>query len=164
MMVWMPRSPDLAEPAPLPTIASTSTPSASHAWRHDDVFALNDQVEPSDSGDHVLPRFTWWDHVGTNEWVQYDFAEPAEISGVEVYWFDDTGRGRCRIPQAWKLLYRDGDAWKPVPVEGDLPVAKDRYNRVEFSPLVTDGLRIEARLQPEFSAGILEWRVLPAVR
>ncbi len=164
MMVWMPRSPDLAEPAPLPTIASTSTPSASHAWRHDDVFALNDQVEPSDSGDHVLPRFTWWDHVGTNEWVQYDFVEPAEVSGVEVYWFDDTGRGRCRIPQAWKLLYRDGDAWKPVPVDDDLPVAKDRYNRVEFSPLVTDGLRIEAHLQPEFSAGILEWRVLPTSR
>jgi hypothetical protein len=81
---------------------------------------------------------------------------------VEVYWFDDTGRGRCRTPQSWKLLYRDGDAWKPVPTDGEFPVAKDRYNRLEFAPLTTDALRIEAQLQPEFSAGILEWRVLPA--
>jgi uncharacterized protein len=162
MMVWLPRSPDLAQVAPLPTIASTSTPSASHVWRHDHLAALNDQVEPQHSGDHDLPRFTWWDRVGSGEWVQYDFAAAAKIAAVEVYWFDDTGRGRCRTPQSWKLLYRDGDAWKPVPTDGEFPVAKDRYNRVEFAPLTTDALRIEAQLQPEFSAGILEWRVLPA--
>ena len=29
-------------------------------------------------------------------------------------WFDDTGRGECRVPQSWKLLYKAGNDWKPV--------------------------------------------------
>jgi len=159
MMVWMPRSADLAHVAPLPTIASSSKATASHVWQRDHVLALNDQVEPRNSGDHDLPRFTWWDHCGTSEWVQYELARATEVAGVEVYWFDDTGRGRCRVPHSWKLLYRDGDAWKPVPTDHEFGIAKDRYNRVEFPPLTTDALRIQVQLQPEFSGGILEWRV-----
>lgn len=64
-------------------------PSASHRHGSDAVSALNDQVEPKDSCDQTIPRFTWWDHKGTAEWVQYDFDEPVKVSAVEVYWFDD---------------------------------------------------------------------------
>jgi len=32
------------------------------------------------------------------------------VKACEVYWFDDTGRGQCRVPESWKLLYCDGDA------------------------------------------------------
>ena len=23
---------------------------------------------------------------------------------MDVYWFDDTGRGQCRVPESWDLL------------------------------------------------------------
>ena len=36
----------------------------------------------------------------------------------------------------------------------------DTFNRVTFQPVETIGLRIEAQLKPDFSAGILEWRIL----
>ena len=36
------------------------------------------------------------------------FAKPASVSEAQVYWFDDTGRGSVRVPQTWRLLYRDG--------------------------------------------------------
>jgi len=49
---------------------------------------------------------------GTNEWVQYVFPKPMKVTAVEVYWLDDTGRGHCRVPQSWRLLYRDGGAWR----------------------------------------------------
>ena len=76
--------------------------------------ALNDRREPHDSGDRV-PRFTWYDHRGTKEWVQYEFPAVRQVSAVEVYWFDDArGKGNCRVPQSWRLLYKDGDTWKPV--------------------------------------------------
>lgn len=63
--------------------------------------ALNDQLLPSSSGDTSIPRFTWWDHTGTAEWVQYTFSKPTKISWCEVCWFDDgaTGGG-CRVPQS----------------------------------------------------------------
>jgi hypothetical protein len=81
-----------------PTPASGSKVSVSHVWHADTADALNDQIEPKNSLDHKIPRLTWWDHRGTTEWVQYDFAKPARVAGVEVYWFDDANRGGCRAP------------------------------------------------------------------
>ena len=159
MAVWLPRSAESAKVPPRPTIASNSKATASHCWSSDSVAALNDQVEPENSLDHGIPRLTWWDHRGTNEWVQYDFVEPTEVAATEVYWFDDTGRGHCRAPLAWQLLYRVGETWKPVQTRDEYGVATDRFNRVEFPPVTTDALRIQVQLQKDFSGGVLEWKV-----
>jgi hypothetical protein len=94
--------------------------------------------------------------------VEYEFRQPSKVSAVEIYWFDDTGRGHCRVPRSWQLLWRDGDEWKPVASAGDYGVAKDRFNEVRFDPVTTDALRIEVQLQPQFSGGILEWRAIAA--
>ena len=130
---------------------------ASHV--HDDLSALCDQMIPSGSGDLTIPRFTWWDHCGTVEWVQYEFPSPKEIRKVEVYWFDDTGAGRCRIPASWRLLYKTPSGWKPVPYSGTYPVVRDGWSSVEFAPIQTAALRLEVRLQDGFSGGILEWKI-----
>jgi DUF1680 family protein len=159
MAVWLPKTADLAQVPLPPTLASRSRASSSYCWPPDSVAAVNDQAEPADSNDHSLPRLTWWDHKGTAEWLQYDFDRPAKVEAVEVYWFDDSGRGGCRVPESWRLLYRDGEQWKPVEAEGSLGVAKDQYNVVRFAPVTTSGLRIELQLQPQFSGGVLEWKV-----
>lgn len=159
MAVWLPKTVDLAHVPPPPTIASNSRASASHRWPPDSISAMSDQAEPANSNDHSIPRFTWWDHKGTAEWIQYDFDQPTQVSAVEIYWFDDTGRGACRVPQSWKLLSRDGQQWKPVETQDSLGVEKDRYNVVRFAPLTTSGLRVEVQLQPDFSGGVLEWKV-----
>jgi hypothetical protein len=135
-------------------------PSASHCFGRDGVSAMNDQVEPKDSCDHTIPRFTWWDHRGTKEWAQYDLEEPRKVSAVEVYWFDDERAKRhCRVPKSWRLLYKDAGDWKPVAATGDFGTALDKFNRVEFEPVQATALRIEVELKPEFSGGILEWKV-----
>ncbi len=159
MAVWLPRSPDLVEPPPIPTIASKARPSASHCWVSDTVAALHDQRLPKRSSDQNLPRFTWWDHRGTTEWVQYDLAEPTEVDQVAVYWFDDTGVGRCRLPRHWSVQYRKDGRWVPVDVIESDPITADRFNRQRFRPVRTDALRIVVQLQEGFSGGILEWQV-----
>ena len=136
----------------------TTPATASHCWEHDTVTALSDKLIPENSNDKSIPRFTWWPHKGTTEWVQYDFDKPQEISNSEVYFFDDTGSGECRIPESWELLYRDDNQWKKVPNATDYGLEKDKFNKVSFDPVRTGSLRIEARLRPEFTAGILEWR------
>ena len=55
-------------------------------------------------------------------------------------------------------MYKQGDQWKQVPNAGNYSVDKDKFNKVSFDPINTQSLRIEAQLQPDFSAGILEWR------
>jgi hypothetical protein len=159
MAVWIALDAGTARIKPSPTIASSSRATASHVWQLDSVDALNDQREPANSGDHSIARHTWWDHRGTAEWVQYDFSEPQMVSQVDVYWFDDTGRGQCRVPAKWQIDYRDGDQWRSVTTNDPHSVDKDRYNVVTFQPVKTTALRLQVQLQPEFSGGILEWRV-----
>ena len=131
---------------------------ASHCWEGDSVGAVCDDKVPARSNDQSIPRFTWWPRQGSREWIERDFKQPRTISRVAVYWFDDTGQGGCRVPASWTLLYRDDGQWKPVTGASAFGVARDRFNEVTFDPVKTDGLRLEAQLQPGFSGGILEWR------
>jgi hypothetical protein len=156
MAVWLPRQEAGARVLPRPTLASASQASASG---DKSAEAVNDLWEPSGSGDHGHPYLHWWPNKGTVEWVQYDFGRILSVSGVQVYWFDDTGRGECRVPASWRVLYRIGDDWLPVESLNPYGVEKDAYNRVRFRPVLTRGLRLEIQLQEGYSAGVLEWKV-----
>jgi hypothetical protein len=134
-------------------------PLASHCFEGDTVEALNDGREPARSSDPSIRRFTWWNHRGSKEWVQYDFEQPRAISKAKVYWYDDTGKGHCRPPKSWRLVVRRRDDWQPVSGASGYSTALDRYNEVSFEKVETTAVRLEAELQPEFSAGILEWKV-----
>ena len=159
MAVWLAHQEEGARPLPFPTLASTSKATASADGVRPDVRALNDQREAKSSGDHANRFLHWWPHKGTKEWVQYDFAKPARVSAVEVYWFDDTGVGECRLPKSWQLSYRENGEWKPVKNPSEYGCSGDRYNRTTFDTVETDALRLEVQLTERFSAGIHEWRV-----
>jgi len=133
--------------------------SASHVCPFDTLAALTDGVLPGSSSDQRIPRFTWWDHRGGEEWVELAFGKPRRLSWCEVYWFDDepTG-GQCRVPDGWRLLVDAGDGWREVRGASGYGVARDAMNRVTFQPVVARRLRLVARLRPGFSGGILELR------
>jgi hypothetical protein len=156
MTVWLAREPLKARPWPNPSIASKSKPSASGGKNAE---PLNDRWNPASSDDQAHPYLHWWPNKGTQEWVQYDFEKPATVQAVEVYWFDDTGQGECRVPASWQVFYQVGTTWKPVQNLGPCGIDKDTYNKVKFRPVETKALRLEVQLQKDFSAGILEWRV-----
>jgi hypothetical protein len=133
--------------------------SASHTHDSDTLEALNDGLLPNSSSDESIPRFTWWNHKGTTEWVQYEFDKPKKLNGASVYWFDDTGHGGCRVPKSWTVLLRQNGKWvEPADVSG-LKVQADRFNTVNFKATAADAIRLEVRLQDNFSGGILEWRL-----
>ncbi|MFC1563439.1 beta-L-arabinofuranosidase domain-containing protein [candidate division KSB1 bacterium] len=156
MSVWLARNESAVRPLKMPTIASGSTVRASFGRNPE---AVNDQLEPTSSGDHDVPFFHWWPHKGTTEWIQYRFLKPEEVSTVEVYWFDDTGRGECRIPDSWRILYRDGREWKPVYTTETYGVEKDRWNRVVFETVRTRSIRLEINSKEGFAGGIHELRI-----
>jgi hypothetical protein len=134
--------------------------SASHCWDGDSVDALCDDVVPKNSNDHTIDRFTWWPRKGSAEWVQYDFDKPLTVSSAQVYWFDDTPtKGGCKLPKSWRVLYKDGKEWKPVEKPSGYPVTRDSFCEATFKQVTTSALRVEVRLEKDFSGGILEWRV-----
>ncbi len=158
MAVWLAETPGVIPPPPLPG----ATPAASHCWTSDSVLAICDRIDPKSSDDHSVPRLTWWNHKGSEEWVELTFDQPRAFSGVEVYWFDDgTIGGGCRIPASWRVqILSDDGSWMEVEPIGELPVAKDRFCRASFKPVVTGGLRVLAQLREGFSGGVLEVRPL----
>ena len=107
-----------------------------------------------------LSRFTWSDHSGTKEWVQYDFPGEMRVSAAEVYWYDDTvWKGLYGTPESWQLQYKDGADWKAVENAGEFGTKPDAFNRVTFKPVTTTAVRLVACLRKGFNGGILEWKI-----
>lgn len=205
MAVWLAREESKSQISPRPTVASASraTSSCGNGTVADnypgrkpppieqrfypntqdgsgDISAIYDQVEPVNSEDGSSTWLRLRPQSGDKAWVQYDFSCPAKVSSVEVYWKED--KQYCLLPKAWHLLYRDGNAWQPVQSTDPYGVARDRFNKVAFSPVTTSGLRIEVQLQgrvyrkgqlgpPDanylnedltwYEGGLIEWRVNP---
>ncbi len=157
MTVWLARNEDSAEPIKKPTIASESRIRISR--EQGPRRCIVDGFEPRNSVDGEHSYYHWWPKKGTEEWVRLDFNEPATVSSVELYWYDDTGRGECRVPKSWKLLYKDGEGFKEVSNASGYGVEKDKFSKTNFEPIETDGLRVELQLQDEWSAGIIELKV-----
>jgi hypothetical protein len=179
MAVWLARTDAAARPTPFPTIATTSKITTSPSRRN--AANIIDGEEPANSAD-ASAYFDWWPRRGCkpgvapatppagaqgqqpqpcseSEWIEMTFAKPSSVSEAQVYWFDDTGRGSVRVPQTWRLLYRDGETWKPVEAAGAYGTARDAWNTVTFKPVTTTALRLELTMQPDVSAGVQEWKV-----
>jgi hypothetical protein len=157
MAVWLAREESKVRPTPEPSLASKAKVEASPGARG--VGFINDQYEPENSNDHSIGYLHWWPKKGTTEWVSYVFPAPVKISEVAVYWFDDTGQGECRVPESWKVYYKKGNEWVEVKSKGTYGVEKDKYNVVKFSPVTTTALKLELKMQKDFSAGLQEWKV-----
>jgi uncharacterized protein len=203
MSVWLAREDAKAAIPPPPSIASTSRATSScgngtvaenypgnrpptieqrfYPSSQDgsgDIRAIQDQREPVDSMDGAAPFLRLHPQSGDRAWIQYDFAKPEKVSSVEIYWKDD--KQYCVPPQGWRLLYKDGNEWKPVSTADPYPAAKDQFNKVSFAPVATSALRVEIQLQAKvyrkgtlgppdgnylaqdltwYECGIIEWRV-----
>jgi DUF1680 family protein len=158
MTVWLACEESAVHPLAGPTIVSQSKISASNGKN---IQAIQDQLEPKSSIDHDVPFFHWWPNKGTTEWVQIDFPNMIEVSTVAVYWFDDTGRGECRLPKSWQIRYQDSkdNKWNRVYTEGKYGIEKDKYNKVIFETIRTKSLKLEIQSQPDFAGGIHEIKI-----
>ncbi|HOV77268.1 MAG TPA: glycoside hydrolase family 127 protein, partial [Sedimentisphaerales bacterium] len=154
MTVWPACEPQAARPAPADTLAYRSKLTASFV--HKSLNAVKDQILPQDSADNS-EQLDFWPHKGTTEWLQFEWPQAQTLSSVKVYWFDDTGRGECHLPQSWRALYRTADGkFEPVKNASPYGLEKDGFNTVAFEPVKTTALKIEIVLQKKWSAGVQE--------
>ena len=149
MAVWMAREPGKAwrSPGPPPPIAAVRTSGGvEKSWtgyndQNDDLAAIHDGREPINSADQSHRFFRMRPPVGERAWLEYEFEAPAPVSSSRVYYFAD--KRFCNLPESWRLLYRDGEEWRPVATDGAFAVEQDAWSTVEFEPVVTRALRLE---------------------
>ena len=119
------RSAEYARPTPEATIASKARTLMIQAPIQKDApesasvetwaWGVNDQWEPKRSSDISKPYHYWWLKNGTVETLAYEFDQPYTVSNVQVYWLDfDHYDGDFRVPESWKLYYKEGESWKEV--------------------------------------------------
>ena len=169
MVVWIPNSDAGAVPIATPNLAATAriTCSAKQPTRTTsnaqpvDGRAAKDGIEPRSSHDNgPLSHFDWWPDRNITEWCEYSWEQPVTMSQTQLYWWDDsTVGGGCKSPVSWKAFYKDGENWTPVETSDAFGVAKDQYNKVNFKPITTTGLRLEIVVPTDASVGIQEWKV-----
>jgi hypothetical protein len=63
------------------------------------------------------------------------------------------------VPASWRIVYKAGDKWLPVPGAGNYGTARDAWNTVKFSPVRTTALKLEVVAQDKWSAGVHEWKI-----
>ena len=186
MEVWMARTPDKAWIKPLPPdpIAHVrSSGGVPKAWtgyndQHDDIASVYDGVDPLNSADNSHLYFRLRPPEGEQAWLEYQFKSPTEVSFTQVYFADD--QRFCRLPERWRIVYKDGDTWKPVSTQDQYTVDINKFNTVNFDPVKTTAIRIEVEPQSILyragaagppaamtiredtiwrECGIIEWRV-----
>jgi hypothetical protein len=143
------------EVAALPDIVNVApfaAASASYTSPWEDVTAVNDDIDPSQSNDSTNPRWGTWPQQGT-QWVQLQWPNAVKVDSADVYFFDDGGG--VLVPASWKLQYWNGSAFADVPGVSGYPVAKDQYNKVTFPAVTTTRLRVEL-VSGGASVGLLE--------
>ena len=156
MKVWLPLAPVALK---LAGLESSATVKMSFAGSNSDPGGINDGIEPVKSSDGPQALAHWWPHQGTEEWAQYTWPSAVTVQAAKVFWFDDTGHGECRLPEAWRLEYLDGKEWKPVAAKGKYASTKDKWCDVKFLPVQTQVLRLVVKLKEGWSAGVHEWKV-----
>lgn len=156
MAVWTPTS-----PPPAKVVGPEGQAQVLLSFRSGNAqpWGINDGVEPKSSSEQPAALCHFWPHKGGEEWVQYSWPAAKRISGVKLYWFDDTGRGECRVPASWRLQSWTGGQWKDVPL-AEASVAKDKWIEVAFPPVETTRLRLVIRQQEGWASGVHEWKVV----
>ncbi len=158
MMVWLPYELRATTPAKPATIASKSKLTAS--TRTAAMSAINDRVLPKSANDKSAPYYHWWPKQGGTEWLQYDLPAESTLSSSGVYWYDDGPWGGCRVPKAWRILYKDASGqWKAVQPIDNYGTKKGNLNTVHFKPIKTTAIKMEVDLPDDNSAGLFEWEV-----
>ena len=154
MQTWFPVKPSIEH------ASKGISAKVSYCYSNDTVMAILDGRLPESSADGRHPRMTFWDHRGTEEWVELSLKSVQEVKGIEVYWFDDTGHGACRLPEEWKVEWRASDVSEWREVDGKGEVAKDCFTKFDFpSPVKAKSLRLKIKLQKGFSGGIHEVKI-----
>ena len=159
MRVWLPLAP---RTPPAGGLEQQAAVSVSFESGNAQIRGINDGLEPRNSGEQPSALCHWWPHKGTQEWVQYSWKTPVTIRGTKVYWFDDTGRGECRLPGSWQIQQQTADGWSDVRGVTQYPIEPDQWCEIQFEPITTTALRLLVKMQPSWAAGIHEWKVAEA--
>jgi hypothetical protein len=137
---------------------SASEITTSHVSAWEDLYAVNNNIEPQSSSDKNGGAYGNWNGAdGEWHWVAYEWDQFYLINQSDVYWWTDGGG--IQIPYDTRQEYWDfqKEIWVSMPDAVGNGTKQDQYNVTTFTPVLTNKIRVH--MVSTVSAGILEWKV-----
>jgi hypothetical protein len=125
--------------------------SASHTHRGDSVQApLSKPFAPE-------KRWTCWSSGRREDWYAVDFGAERTLTGLKVWFFDDSGKGGCRPPTGFEVQRWQDGKWQAIDVAGRKPEEPaPGENAVTFAaPVKSERIRLVFHhAGPDFYTGL----------
>ncbi len=137
---------------------TTDTILTSHVSPWEDLFTINNGIDPESSGDKTGGAYgNWTGNDNKWQWVEYNWDQLYRISRSDIYWWVD-GLGIV-IPYDTYQEYWDfmKGEWVELPDAVGNGTDPDRYNVTAFTTVLTNKIRVH--MISTIATGILEWRV-----
>ncbi len=103
-------------------------------------------------------RWTCWSSGRRQDWFEVEFARPRQLSGFEIFFFDDAPQGACRPPESFHVSIPNGTTGDWNRLENGRvvpPRPQPGANRVQFAPTVARRFRLDfEHAGSEFYTGI----------
>jgi DUF1680 family protein len=119
--------------------------------------SLNDGVAPltgpRSGGNRPARRLT-------SQWIQYDWRQPVTTGEISVFWWNY--ENSVALPQAYRIMYWDGNEFVAVNNPSGLGILNEQYNITTFDKVTTSKLRLEIDSVERFPLTVLEWAVIQA--
>ncbi len=139
-----------------PNLAIVATPVSSMRGGFG-MNALNDGLAPVNAGGRggggnnrqVQPR--------QNIWVQYEWSQPVSTKEIALFWWDFNKN--VRLPEAYRILYWNGNSFVPVQNLNGLGKQTNQLNSNSFDEIKTTKLRLELDSADRGLSTLLEWVV-----
>ena len=148
-------------------VAPEATPTAEYTAGWNNVNAVNNGTILHTGGAQSELWGTWSGSHPATRWLQYEWAEPQRVSGMEVsFWRDQNdvnSTAGVNVPKSWKAQYWSGGAWVDVPSPSGYGVLRDEPNTTDFAAVTTTRLRIVLSAMGSGTSyaavGVSEWKV-----
>ena len=148
-------------------VAPDATPTAEYTAPWNNVNAVNNGTIIHSGGAQTELWGTWSGNHPATRWLQYEWAEPVRVAGMEVsFWRDQSNvnsTAGVNVPKSWKAQYWDGAAWVDVPSPSQYGVLRDEPNETTFGAVTTTRLRVVLSAMGSGTSyaavGVSEWKV-----
>ncbi len=159
MMVWFPENENVQPYIDIHMAVHGKFKSidASHTNPSDNLVAVADNITPKLSSDENIQRWTSWNQLGKDQWIEITLEKNTDIQSISVFWFDDN-KG-VKIPLEWSVQFMKDGEWTDFPlyVTDAYNTFKDQFNMIHpGKTVITDKVKLKIKSQPEYAVGILE--------
>ncbi|WP_123746711.1 discoidin domain-containing protein [Saccharothrix texasensis] len=91
------------------------------------------------------------------DWYEIDFRQQRTVDEVRLHFRDDRAGNRYRAPSSYAIQYWNGSAWVGAAAQGRTPATpRANYNRVGFTPVSTQRIRVQVTHASGFRTGLTE--------